>query len=513
MKRTISLLLALLLLVGCTAVSALAEDKEPITIRVMTFANAMTLDCNELPVWQDLQKKTGITIDWDQISSGYDEKKALVLGTLELPDVFFSGLNDSDLIMNEGAFMDLSELVKDCPNIQKMFAEVPSTLRMSVSPDGAIYSLPSIEPFCTDSYTVMMINKAWLDKLNLDMPTTFDELEKVLIAFRDLDPNGNGQKDEIPLDWNAGRGSIFPIHALCGAYGVVQDFSADMVTVKDGKVDFVWATEAYKNVQAYLARLYSQNLINQEVFTQDYGGMMAKSKQGELALVGVTLGWSIEDRMGQFAKQYAVLPPLKATADSTEKVLWPSNPARTKLLTNRVSLSAKTPHAKRIMELIDLLYSEYYTIQMTFGSIPNQILYDAEKDTYFVTDPAEGENLEVRNRTNGLVNLVPKYGSTALEAKTRVPYEAISRLEQEVPYKPYFTDEVYPVVKFNAEELEELTFLTTDIYKVVDEKMASWVVNGNIEQEWNEYINKLNGMGLEKMRGIYQKAYDDYMAN
>ena len=38
----------------------------------------------------------------------------------------------------------------------------------------------------------------WLKALNLEVPTTFEELEEVLYAFRDGDPNGNGLKDEVP---------------------------------------------------------------------------------------------------------------------------------------------------------------------------------------------------------------------------------------------------------------------------------------------------------------------------
>ena len=34
------------------------------------------------------------------------------------------------------------------------------------------------------SGTHMFINKTWLDKLGLQMPTTWDELENVLDAFR-----------------------------------------------------------------------------------------------------------------------------------------------------------------------------------------------------------------------------------------------------------------------------------------------------------------------------------------
>ena len=43
------------------------------------------------------------------------------------------------------------------------------------------------------------INKEWLDKLGLAVPTTTDELYNVLKAFKTQDPNGNGKADEIPL--------------------------------------------------------------------------------------------------------------------------------------------------------------------------------------------------------------------------------------------------------------------------------------------------------------------------
>jgi putative aldouronate transport system substrate-binding protein len=46
----------------------------------------------------------------------------------------------------------------------------------------------------------------------------------------------------------------------------------------------------------------------------------------------------------------------------------------------------------------------------------------------------------------------------------------------------------------------------------VDEKMASWVVNNNVDTEWDAYLAQLEGMGLGQMREIYQKAYDAYYA-
>ena len=510
-KRLLSLLTALLLVLSLLPAAVAETGKEPITIRVITSSHALNINLDDMPVWQDLQKKLNITIEWDQVSSGWDEKKAVVLASNDLPDLWFSGLSDGDLTMNKGAFLDLTTLIDQyAPNIKRMFEEEPDTKRISTASDGAIYSLPQVRPYRPESYAVMMINQAWLDKLNLAMPTTLDELEQVLIAFRDGDPNGNGIKDEIPLDWNAGRTSIFPITALCGAWGSVQDFSEAMVTVKDGKVNFLWETEAYKNLQRYLGRLWSENLINVEVYTQDYSGMMAKSKQGESAMVGVTLGWSIADRTGQFSDQYVVLDALKSSADSVVHPLWPANPARVVMDVNKASISASCKHPERVMELLNEIYSEYYSIQMYYGSIPNQVTYDAASDKYIILDPPAGQYLDNVKWTNALVDNAPLYFSKTLAEKTTAPKEETARLTQDAFYKDNFPAEIYPIVKFDLNTTEELTFLSTDIYKVVDEKMASWVVNNNVDAEWDAYLQQLEGMGLTQMREIYQKAYDAY---
>jgi putative aldouronate transport system substrate-binding protein len=45
----------------------------------------------------------------------------------------------------------------------------------------------------------LFINKVWLDRLGLPIPSTFAEFEKTLRSFRDNDPNGNGLKDELPF--------------------------------------------------------------------------------------------------------------------------------------------------------------------------------------------------------------------------------------------------------------------------------------------------------------------------
>lgn len=55
-----------------------------------------------------------------------------------------------------------------------------------------------------------------------------------------------------------------------------------------------------------------------------------------------------------------------------------------------------------------------------------------------------------------------------------------------------FVAKPYPVVNYTAEQSEEISSLTVDIYKYVNETWASWIVNGGIDEQWDAYVDQLN---------------------
>ena len=73
-----------------------------------------------------------------------------------------------------------------------------------------------------------------------------------------------------------------------------------------------------------------------------------------------------------------------------------------------------------------------------------------------------------------------------------------------------FVAEPYPLVNYTEEQMDEISKLTVDIYKYVEESWANWIVNGGIENDWDGYIAQLNQMGLERLMEIYQEALDSY---
>lgn len=484
--------------------SSVVDTSEKVELRIMVQT---ALDPDTLPMFKQIEEKCNVDFVWDAVESGYSEKKAVVLASNDLPDIFFAGLTSDDIVANPDLFVDMTTLLDYAPNVKSMFEEVPLTQYVSTYGENGILSLPQVTGFNPRSWEVMMINKTWLDKLGLEVPSTLGELEEVLKAFKEKDPNGNGKADEIPMDWPCeyGHGP----YCLTWAFGLADD--KNKIILKDGVVDFLYITEEYKNVTAYLHKLYSQGLINPEVFTTtDYSVANALSSEGDAARVGFTFGWSVESRTGKFTDEYIVLPQLKAD-DSIENPLWACGPKERVNIEVACVLSKSCKNPERAMMVINEFYGEDFALQEYYGSSP-EFVEKQPDGSWIIKEPVNG-TIEEQKLKNALVNRGPCYTSPDLESRTTLPKELQARLDQDNVYADQRPEDnqIFPTVKFDNEETEELTYLKTDIDKYVDQKSAEWVVNGGIEEEWDSYLEQLKKMGLDRMREIYQEAYNERM--
>ena len=88
----------------------------------------------------------------------------------------------------------------------------PEYRTMCTDSEGHIWALPWIEQLGAEKTAIQtvgnmsFINKKWLDFLGLEMPTTVDEFEQVLIAFRD---NADAIKSEF-----GDEGDIIPMSCI-----------------------------------------------------------------------------------------------------------------------------------------------------------------------------------------------------------------------------------------------------------------------------------------------------------
>lgn len=155
-------------------------------------------------------------------AANYDEKLTLIFSGQEkdLPDMAkiqktqFNKLFD---YAEQGALMDLTELVKDCPNILK---NIPQEALDMCTKDGKLWAIPI---WCSPNRMNTIIRQDWLDNLNLDVPTTLDEFHEVFRAFTFDDPDGNGVDDTYGMT-GLGMEALEPYLGAFGVTGIHENY-------------------------------------------------------------------------------------------------------------------------------------------------------------------------------------------------------------------------------------------------------------------------------------------------
>lgn len=160
-------------------------------------------------------------------NDAFKTKLLLTLSSGEkLPDVI-NTMGDSDLtnqLLESGKFMDLTDLIEKyaSDDIKRIFAENPEIF-YPVTINGRIMALP-IPTFGGNSSPLMYVRQDWLDKVGMKAPTNLDEMEAVMDAFVNQDPDGNNKKDTVGLAVqlkDPAGDSLADVTALFGAYGAI----------------------------------------------------------------------------------------------------------------------------------------------------------------------------------------------------------------------------------------------------------------------------------------------------
>lgn len=72
---------------------------------------------------------------------------------------------------------------------------------------------------------------------------------------------------------------------------------------------------------------------------------------------------------------------------------------------------------------------------------------------------------------------------------------------------------VYPNIFMSQEDLDSITQCTTDLDSYVSRMKSEFVMNGNVEEGWADYLKTLKGYGLDKYLEIMQSNLDQYYNN
>lgn len=514
---------------GAEAASA-DTGSEKVRLTALISKSGLTKDVNEFQWLKELEDKAGVEIEWQQITADWDQKKSAMFASGEIPDLLFAATADSDYVQYKGLFEDLTQLIEtDAPNIQEMFQDHPETETMAKTEDGKIYGVPGYQAVWPKVSGTMLINKTWLDNLGLEVPGTWEELEEVLTAFRDGDPNGNGDpSDEIPMnfmnDFVSRSGGADILNMLGGTGIQLTDRAPYGYFVEDKQVKCCFVDERYKEFMKFLQKLFAEDCISQEVLTQDYSKYQSVCRaDGKTARVGLTFAWESGDRFGNELKdQYIAIPQIKQAAD-TDNATYSYDFYGLNYHGNRVSVSSACKNKEAAMRFIDGFYEEEASIQVLFGGINEEepCIKKNDDGTWEVLPPADPAlDPGTWKWTNAFADVGPFYIRDEMQQKLKLGTDMIGALEEKSVYDADLKNvdpksNLYPqnFMKYAQEDINTMAMNQANIDNIADQTAAAWLTDASrdIDAEWESYVNSLNSAGLSQNLTIRQKAYERYL--
>ncbi len=310
MKKLVSLALALVMLLSLTSamadtVGGMADGwwkdieiapsetfhlDEPLTI------TALGIHFNQYPTEFDgcyylptVEKYTNVhlQVDWRPDSDWNTQiATALAGGVDNLPYLIRPGSYGVAALANEGAIVALDDYLDLIPNIVAAVGE--DRFADWKAADGHFYTIPTIVNVPGSQSTA--VRKDWLDKLNMDVPTTWEEWKAYWYGVRDNDMNGNGDTtDEIPIVLEMGQNGERSLHALLNAFGIKASNDAQFCVLDDGTYTMVYEHPRYREFITEMQQLYADKIIDQEFATR-YQADMYNTMSGNLA--GTVFTWA-----------------------------------------------------------------------------------------------------------------------------------------------------------------------------------------------------------------------------
>lgn len=324
------------------------------TIETNVLANlpGQTLEDN---FWLDTyEEELGIKVVYDWIVKGDDEfnqKMNVSMASEDLPDVMcvtatqMMQLVDAGLVQEMGSVFDeyAADFTKEVMNQE---GEAPF---LAGRKDGVQYGLP-VTGGSIDSVDLMWIRTDWLEKLNMDVPETMDELMEMVDAFVNADFDGNGQNDTIGMGvagTNILGGSFGGLRGFFNAYGAYPGIWIE----KDGGIVYGAIQPECKTALEALHTMYEKGYLDMEFGVKD------STKAGEASASG-KCGLS-------FGQQWLSLTPFQSCKDNDESSQWSAYPipsatgspatVQADLGTNRwIAVNKDFEHPEAVVKMINM---------------------------------------------------------------------------------------------------------------------------------------------------------------
>jgi len=459
-------------------------------------------------LWEEITRRTNVNFDTTVVPmSDYSEKRSLLISTGDAPLIMPKTYPGEETpFVASGAILPISDYVHLMPNYMDKVEkwEIEPFLEGLRKDDGKYYLLPGLHENVWPDYT-LAIRTDIVEELGYDMPTTWDELEEILVAMKEAYPDVIPYSDRWQLNST--------LNVAAAGFGTMAGWglgSALKLNEETDEFEFSPASEGYKEMMTYFNGLIEKGLLDKESLTQDDDQAIQKLVNGESFVIGTNSQTVVDYRVD-------MNETLGEGNFGIKKITVPGGPAGQLMggskLENGVMISAKAkddPHFEEMLQFIDWLWYSDEGQEFTKWGVEG-ITYTKDADgTRILTDDINyvgmnPDGTQALNADFGFSGGVFAYGGT-----TELLHSMFSDEEKEFQEAMHSTKELVlpdPPIKYDELELERSNLLSTPLKDFVETATYQFILGERDINDWDSYVSELESQGMSDYVDLANEVY------
>lgn len=488
------------------------ESEEPVTLTYWKPVNAAILKyvrgMDENKAIIEAQKQTGITISFIHPTVGQEKDQFNVLvASGEYPDIISGPGNGSFYYpgglfkaVDDGVMMDLTDqLPVYAPDYWKVVQEYELLRREISDKNGRIAGFYKVKPEADPPHRKIQIRVDVLEACGFtDVPQYLEDYD---LLFSQILEQGI-------TPWSPDKTGLEPM--FMGMYGLgMYDIGESFMKDENGKVSYMFTRPEYRDYLEKMAEWYAKGYISKDFVTattQETQSLFDTKKLGIL----IDAANAAYGRADQQGFEITNCPYPRLTEDDKNHAAQAPTMIQSK---NETGISTKCSNPEAAMAFLNYFYTEEGAELANWG--------------------VEGESYTVENGEKKYLDVVinnPDMDITAASNIYRL-HDFPKLSERDVDcYPPVIkdpgaleyrmrwgddpnTDSLYtmPSLQLEPDELDERTKIMKDIDTYTAEMRLKFITGVESLDNYDAYVQTVNGMNIDKAVEITQQAYDRFV--
>lgn len=452
-------------------------------------------------IYVEAEKVTGVHVEMQAVMQEVSaDQFSLVIASGDWPDMVRSGVYPAGIssAYEEEIILDLAGYLEHAPNYAAILEENPHVAKEAKTDDGNILQMYFLNSY-NGEFTVPLlegpvIRSDLLDALDMEVPTTVDELHTTLAAFK----SEYDLEDPLFMSNNAFAAGGF----LMGAF----DATAELYQV-DGKVKYGPVEPGFKEYLQTMTQWYSEGILNSDFYNYDENPMSpvteGKKSGGAIGVFNAPatmLGFYCSDTVSYVGMP--ILPNKDGENHFISTIVLDTGKGMT--------ITTTCSNIELAVAWCDFWYSEPGQLLSNYGIEDVTFTYDAEGKpqwTDMLLNNSSGLSVGIARQC--FVTLTQQPGVCPKEIEVSLMDDnAIAAVE----VWGQLGDGAYamPNVSLTSEESSRAAQILSDMDTLSQTTWYSILMGQADISTWDEYLEQMESMGVQEYISIYQTALDRY---